>query len=71
MSNRPVTDYATSVLSAQGWSTREISYVDAFGECRITKYRFYYTGTGADVGSKVGLTYLDEGNTEVPCPKTK
>jgi hypothetical protein len=49
----------------------EISYVDAFGECRITKYRFYYTGAGADVGSKVGLTYLDEGNTEVTCLKTK
>jgi hypothetical protein len=49
----------------------EISYVDAFGECRMTMYRFYYTGAGADAGSRVGLTYLDEGNTEVTCPKTK
>jgi hypothetical protein len=49
----------------------EISYVDAFDECRMTRYRFYYSGAGADIGSKVGLTYLDEGNTEVPCPKSK
>jgi hypothetical protein len=49
----------------------EISYVDAFGECRITRYRFYYSGAGADIGSRAGLTYLDEGNTEVQCPKTK
>lgn len=45
----------------------EIAYTDAFGECRMTRYRLYYTGAGTDVGSRVGLTYLDEGNTEVPC----
>lgn len=49
----------------------EISYIDAFEECRITKYKFYYTGAGSDIGSRLGLTYLDEGNTEVPCPKAK
>jgi len=49
----------------------EISYVDAFGECRITRYRFYYSGAGGDIGSRVGLTYLDEGNTEAPCSKPK
>ena len=49
----------------------EISYIDAFDECRTTRYRFYYTGSGGDIGSRVGLTYLDEGNTEVPCPKSK
>jgi hypothetical protein len=49
----------------------EVSYVDAFGECRMTQYKFYYTGTGADVGNRVGMTYLDEGNTEVPCPRTQ
>jgi hypothetical protein len=47
----------------------DISYVDAFEECRMTRYKFYYTGSGADVGGKVGLTYLDEGNSEVPCSK--
>ncbi len=46
----------------------EIAYVDAFGECRATRYRFYYTGSGAEIGSKVGLSYMDEGNTEIPCP---
>jgi hypothetical protein len=46
----------------------EISYVDAFDECRITRYRFYYSGLGGEVGSRVALTYLDEGNTELPCP---
>jgi hypothetical protein len=49
----------------------EISYVDAFEECRVTRYRFYYIGTGADIGSRIGLTYLDEGNAEVECPKAK
>ncbi len=45
----------------------DIAYTDAFGECRMTQYRLYYTGAGTDIGSRVGLTYLDEGNTEVPC----
>jgi hypothetical protein len=48
-----------------------ISYADAFDECRMTQYRFYYTGSGGDIGSRIGLTYLDEGNTEVPCPAQK
>jgi hypothetical protein len=48
-----------------------IAYTDAFGECRITRYRFYYMGSGADIGSRVDLTYLDEGNTDVPCPDRK
>ena len=46
----------------------EIAYSDAFGECRVTRYRFYYYGTGTDNGGRVGLTYLDEGNSDVPCP---
>jgi hypothetical protein len=49
----------------------EIAYMDAFDDCRMTRYKFYYTGAGADIGSRISLTYLDEGNTEVPCPKTK
>jgi hypothetical protein len=47
----------------------EIAYDDAFG--RVTRYRFFYSGAGADNGSKVGLAYLDEGNTEAPCGKAK
>lgn len=31
LSNRAVTDYAASVLSAQGWTTREASYIDQAG----------------------------------------
>jgi acetylornithine deacetylase len=31
MSNRPITDYAASVLSAQGWATREAPYFDEAG----------------------------------------
>jgi len=49
----------------------DVAYVDGFGECRMTRYRFYYTGAGAENAGKVGLTYLDEGAAEVPCPTTK
>jgi hypothetical protein len=49
----------------------EIAYEDAFGECRMTRFRFSYSGPGADIGSKVGLSYLDEGNTEFPCERTR
>jgi hypothetical protein len=57
----------TQAIYAEG----EIAYTDAFGECRMTRYKFYYLGAGADIGSKVNLSYLDEGNAEVRCPKTK
>jgi hypothetical protein len=53
------------------YASGEISYADAFGECRATRYRFYYQGAGGDIGSKIGLSYLDEGNTEVRCHETK
>jgi hypothetical protein len=45
-----------------------IAYADAFGECRLTRYQFYYTGPGGDPASQIGLSYLDQGNTESPCP---
>jgi len=48
-----------------------IAYTDAFGECRLTQYRFYYTGLGGEDGGRLGLSYMDEGNTEVPCPTVK
>jgi hypothetical protein len=48
-----------------------LAYTDAFGDCRTTRYRLFYTGAGADIGSKVGLTYLDEGSTEAPCLNAK
>jgi hypothetical protein len=49
----------------------DIAYADAFGECRMTRYRFYYVGAGSDDGSHVDLTYLDEGNAEIACPEQK
>jgi hypothetical protein len=49
----------------------EVAYEDAFGECRMTRYRFFYSGAGADNGSRIGLAYLDEGNTEVPCSNAR
>jgi hypothetical protein len=49
----------------------ESSYADAFGECRTTRYRLFYTGAGGDIGNRAGLSYLDEGNTEAPCSKVK
>jgi hypothetical protein len=49
----------------------EIAYEDAFHECRTTRYRFFYSGAGGEIGSLVGLMYLDEGNTDVPCADTK
>ena len=49
----------------------EISYADAFNECRTTRYRLFYTGVGGDIGNRVGLLYLDEGNTEAPCSKVR
>jgi hypothetical protein len=47
----------------------EVAYEDAFGECRMTRYRFFYSGPGAEIGSKVGMSYLDEGNSDVPCQR--
>jgi hypothetical protein len=49
----------------------EIAYADAFGECKLTRYKFYYSGAGTEVGGRVGLTYLDEGNSEVSCSHVK
>jgi hypothetical protein len=49
----------------------EIGYTDPFGECRLTRYEFYYSGAGGDNGSRTGLSYLDEGNSEVPCSEIK
>jgi hypothetical protein len=57
----------TQAIYAMG----EIAYTDAFGECRLTRFKFYYLGAGAEIGGKVNLSYLDEGNAEVRCPDAK
>lgn len=46
----------------------EIAYEDAFSECRLTRYRFYYASGTPDLGAKIDLSYLDEGNMETSCP---
>jgi hypothetical protein len=53
------------------YAVGEISYTDAFNECRVTRYRFYHQRAGGDVGAKIGFTYLDEGTSESPCPDRK
>jgi hypothetical protein len=49
----------------------EIAYADAFGECRLTQYKFFYSGAGGESGSQINLSYLDEGNAEVSCSDVK
>jgi hypothetical protein len=49
----------------------EIAYDDAFGECRVTSYRSHYSAAAAAIGAKIGLSYLDERNTETGCPRTQ
>ncbi len=40
----------------------EITYVDAFGENRLTKYRVMYHRVGGAIGVSTNLTFCDEGN---------
>jgi hypothetical protein len=49
----------------------QIAYADAFGECRLTQYKFFYSGAGGEIGSEITLSYLDEGNSEVSCAEVK
>ena len=35
ISNRPVTDYATTALTAHGWTTRELTYIDDAGTEKV------------------------------------
>ena len=66
MSNRPVTDYATSVLSAQGWSTREVPYVDEAG---IEKVNLIAAPPGQKIAEReVDLAFLCHTDT-VPYAK--
>jgi acetylornithine deacetylase len=66
MSNRPVTDYATSILCAQGWLTREASYVDEAG---IEKVNLIASPPGQDIADRaVNLAFLCHTDT-VPYAK--
>jgi acetylornithine deacetylase len=54
--NRSVTDYAGAVLTAQGWTIREIPYVDDSG---IQKVNLIAAPPGQDVGEReVDLAFL-------------
>lgn len=66
MSNRPVIDYATSILSAQGWSTREAPYLDEAG---IEKVNLIASPQGQDIADcAVDLAFLCHTDT-VPYAK--
>jgi acetylornithine deacetylase len=56
MSNRPITDYAASVLSAHGWTTREARYLDGAG---IEKVNLIAAPPGQNVADRdVDLVFL-------------
>jgi acetylornithine deacetylase len=50
MPNRPVTDYAASVLRAQGWTTREAPYTDDAG---IEKVNLIAAPPGQDIADRM------------------
>jgi acetylornithine deacetylase len=67
ISNRPVADYAASVLSAQGWTTREALYVDEAG---IEKVNLIAAPPGQNVAERVAdLVFLCHTDT-VPYANT-
>jgi acetylornithine deacetylase len=66
MSNRPITDYASSVLTARGWTTREMTYIDGTG---TEKVNLMAAPPGQDVAdSAVDLAFLCHTDT-VPYAK--
>jgi acetylornithine deacetylase len=66
MPNRPITDYATSVLTYQGWTTREAPYVDEFG---TEKVNLIAAPPGQDVADRgVDLAFVCHTDT-VPYAK--
>ncbi len=66
MSNRSITDYAASVLSAQGWATREVLYIDEAG---IEKVNLVASPPGQNIADRdVDLVFLCHTDT-VPYAK--
>jgi acetylornithine deacetylase len=56
MPNRPITDYATSVLLAREWTTREVTYIDGAG---TEKVNLIAAPPGQDVADRaVDLAFL-------------
>jgi len=66
MPNRPITDYAGSVLTARGWTTREMTYIDGAG---TEKVNLIAAPPGQDVADRaVDLAFLCHTDT-VPYAK--
>jgi acetylornithine deacetylase len=56
MSNRPVINYVSSVLTAREWTTREVAYID---ECGTEKINLIAAPPGQNVGHReVDLAFL-------------
>jgi acetylornithine deacetylase len=66
MPNRPITDYASSVLTARGWTTREMTYIDGAG---TEKVNLIAAPPGQDVADRaIDLAFLCHTDT-VPYAK--
>jgi acetylornithine deacetylase len=66
MPNRPITDYASSVLMARGWTTREMTYVDG---AATEKVNLIAAPPGQDVADRaIDLAFLCHTDT-VPYAK--
>jgi acetylornithine deacetylase len=66
MPNRPITDYASSVLTARGWTTREMTYIDGAG---TEKVNLIAAPPGQDVADRaIELAFLCHTDT-VPYAK--
>jgi acetylornithine deacetylase len=66
MPNRPITDYASSVLTAQGWTAREMTYIDGAG---TEKVNLIAAPPGQDVADRaIDLAFLCHTDT-VPYAK--
>jgi acetylornithine deacetylase len=66
MPNRPITDYASSVLTARGWTTREMTYIDGAG---TEKVNLIAAAPGQDVANRaIDLAFLCHTDT-VPYAK--
>jgi acetylornithine deacetylase len=66
MPNRPITDYASSVLTARGWTAREMTYIDGAG---TEKINLIAAPPGQNVADRaIDLAFLCHTDT-VPYPK--
>ena len=48
-----------------------LAYTDAFGDCRMTRYKLFYTGVGGEPAARSVLPISMREVQEVPCPNAK